>query len=64
MSEHEVFIGANVSPAKYEAWSRDERLKYQTAPEKANARWIEKKCENCVPYGLWSSIVKSLLMVH
>jgi hypothetical protein len=39
----ETFIGANVSVAKYEAWSRDERLKYQTEPEKVNARWIERK---------------------
>jgi len=63
MSEEENFIGVNVSPTEYEAWPRDERHKYQTEPEKANARWIEKKCANCVPHGLWSSLVKSLRMV-
>jgi len=44
-SSEETFIGANVSPAEYEAWSREERLQYQTAPEKTNARWIERKMQ-------------------
>ncbi|MCI0692729.1 hypothetical protein L0337_12095 [candidate division KSB1 bacterium] len=44
-TQEEPFIGTNVSVAQYEAWSRDERLKYQTDPEKINARWIEKKMQ-------------------
>lgn len=42
-SKDGIFVGENVSVSQYEAWSRDERLRYQTEPEKANARWIGEK---------------------
>jgi hypothetical protein len=54
------FIGTNVSVAQYEAWSRDERLKYQTDPEKINARWIEKKLQEL--NAAWIIVIDSLVV--
>jgi hypothetical protein len=59
-TQEETFIGANVSVAQYEAWSRDERLKYQTDPEKINARWIEKKLQEL--NATWIMIIDGLVV--
>lgn len=60
--EEEVFIGANVSPAEYEAWSRDDRLKYQTAPEKTNAGWIERKIQEL--RAAWIMVIDGKVVAH
>jgi hypothetical protein len=61
-SSEEMFIGANVSPAEYEAWSRDERLKYQTDPEKVNARWIEEKIQEL--RAAWIMVINGNVVAH
>jgi len=61
-SSEETFIGENVSPAEYEAWSRDERLKYQTEPEKANARWIEKTIQEL--RAAWIMVINGKVVAH
>jgi len=54
-AKKETFVGENVSVAQYEAWSRDERLEYQTRPEKMNVRWIKKKLKDL--RAMWIMVV-------
>jgi len=58
----ETFTGTNVSPTEYEAWSREERLKYQTEPEKTNARWIERKMQEL--RAAWIMVIDGKVVAH
>ncbi len=59
-TQEKPFIGANVSVTQYETWSRDERLKYQTDPEKINAPWIEKKLQEL--NAAWIMVIDGLIV--
>jgi hypothetical protein len=62
LTEDEKFIGTNVSIEEYEAWSDDDRLRYQTEPEQENAAWIQKKLREL--QAAWLMVIDGNVVAH
>jgi hypothetical protein len=62
LAQNEKFIGANVSVEQYEAWSDDDRMRYQTEPEQANAAWIQKRLHEL--QAAWLMVIDGNVVAH
>jgi hypothetical protein len=61
-AQDEKFFGANVSVEQYEAWSDDDRLRYQTESEQVNATWIQNKLREL--QAAWLMVTDGKVVAH